>query len=93
MPKHDHLEALGGMNIMLNKTARAGVSEEYHQAFFDPFYPVIGAVGALVLICIVAAQNVNSTVVQRRRLFLGSAHARVHLKHGGRFALGSEKRI
>ena len=41
MPKHDHLEALrGGMNIMLNKTARAGVSEEYHQAFFDPFYPV-----------------------------------------------------
>ena len=45
MPKHDHLEALrGGMNIMLNKTARAGVSEEYHQAFFDPFYPVIGAV-------------------------------------------------
>ena len=50
MPKHDHLEALrGGMNIMLNKTARAGVSEEYHQAFFDPFYPVIGAVGALVL--------------------------------------------
>ena len=54
MPKHDHLEALGGMNIMLNKTARAGVSEEYHQAFFDPFYPVIGAVSALVLICIVA---------------------------------------
>ncbi len=38
MPKHDHLEALGGMNIMLNKTARAAVSEEYHQAFFDPFY-------------------------------------------------------
>ena len=28
------------MNIMLNKTARAGVSEEYHQAFFDPFYPM-----------------------------------------------------
>ncbi len=54
MPKHDHLEALGGMNIMLNKTARAAVSEEYHQAFFDPFYPVIGAVSALVLICIVA---------------------------------------
>ena len=42
------------MNIMLNKTARAAVSEEYHQAFFDPFYPVIGAVSALVLICIVA---------------------------------------
>ena len=45
------------MNIMLNKTARAGVSEEYHQAFFDPFYPVIGAVSALVLICIVAWRN------------------------------------
>ena len=48
MPKHDHLEALGGMNIMFNKTARAAVSEEYHQAFFDPFYPVIGAVSALL---------------------------------------------
>ena len=31
------------MNIMLNKTARAGVSEEYHQAFFDPFYDVRSA--------------------------------------------------
>ena len=39
------------MNIMFNKTART-VPEEYHQAF--NIYPVIGAVSALVLICIVA---------------------------------------
>ncbi len=48
MPKHDHLEALGGMNIMFNKTART-VPEAYHAGF--NFYPIIGAVGALVLVC------------------------------------------